>query len=68
MEGLLKRRKYLGTFVSSHAPPEDGQHLVQRRFREADSDISTPGLHCAHVQANNPAPRKAEIRATDKTR
>ena len=33
----------------------------------ADSNISTPGLRSAYGQANNPAPRKAETRATDKT-
>ena len=29
---------------------------------------STPGLRFAHDQANNPVSRKAEARATDKTR
>ena len=68
MERLPRRREHLGTFLGSHAPPEDGQHLPQEPSGEADSDISTPALRSAYGQANNPAPRKVETRATDRTR
>ena len=62
MEKLSEGRKYLKTILNSHAPPEDGQHLPQRLFGEADSNISTLGLHSTHSKANNQAFRKAEMR------
>ena len=67
MEGWPGRRKYLRTFLGSHVPLEDGQHLPQESSAKADSDISTPGLPFAHGQANNPAPCKAKTRVTNKT-
>ena len=48
-------------------PLEDGQHLLQRPFKEADSDMSTLKLCFTHGQANNPASPKAKVRATDRT-
>ena len=68
IEELPGRREYLETFFGSHASPEDGQHLPQGPSGEADSDISTPGLHFAYGQANNPAAHEAKTRATNKTR
>ena len=59
--------KNMETFLNSHTPLEDGQHLLQRSTREIDSDISTIGLRSAHGQANNLAPRKAKMKATNKT-
>ena len=66
MEGLLGKREHLGTFLGSHAPLEDGQHLSQRLSKEADNDISTSRIRSTNVQANNPALHKAETRAIDK--
>ena len=68
MKGFTGRREHLGTFLGRHAPPEDGPHLSQGPPREADSDISTPGLRSAHGQANDPAPREAKARTTVRTR
>ena len=68
MERLPRRKEHLGTFLGSHAPLEDGQHLLQGPSEEADSNISTPVLCSAHGQANNPAPREAKTRVTDRTR
>ena len=61
-------KEHLGTFLRSHAPPEDGQHLPQGLFGEAESDISTPGLRSANGHANDPAPRETKARAIDRTR
>ena len=44
MEELPKRKKYLRTFLSSHASLEDGQHLLQEPSGKTDSNISTFGL------------------------
>ena len=67
MERLLKRRKYLETFLSRYAPLENGQHLSQGSLGETNSDISSLRLPFAHGQVNNPALYKAKIRKTDKT-
>ena len=48
MKGLSKKKEYLGTFLNSHAPSENGQHLVQGLFGEDDCDINTLGLRFAH--------------------
>ena len=66
IEGLPKRREHLWTFLGSHAPPKDGQHLPQIPPGEANSDISTLRPHSAHGQTNNLVPRKAETRMTNK--
>ena len=68
IEGLPKRREYLGTFLGRYLSLEDDQHLSQRLRREANNDSSTCRLRSAHGQANNLAPYKVEIRATNKTR
>ena len=67
MEGLPRRREYLEIFFGSHTSLENGQHLSQGPPGEANNDISTPGLRFAYGQANNPAPRKARIRTTNRT-
>ena len=67
MEGLLRRKKHLGTFVGRHVPSDNSQHLPQGPFGEAKRNISIPGLCSAHGQANDLASCKAELRATDKT-
>ena len=66
MEGLPKKKEYLRIFLGHHASLEDGQHLLQGLLREVNSNINTFRLHSAHGQANNPAPRKAETKVTNK--
>ena len=65
MEELFGRRKYLRTFLDSHAPPGDSEHHLQRSPGEVDSNISTSGLRFAYNQTNNPASHKTEIKTTD---
>ena len=67
MERLPRKKEYLGTFLGRYASSKDGQHLLQGSLGEVDSNISIFWLRFAHGQANNPASRKAEIEATNKT-
>lgn len=53
MEGLLRRKEYLKTILGSHTLLEDGQHLLQRQSREANSNIGTPGLRSTHSKVNS---------------
>ena len=68
MKGLPRRRENLRTFLGRHAPLEDGPHLPQGSPGEADNDISIHGLRSSYGQANDPTPRKAKTRTTDKMR
>ena len=68
MEKLSQRREHLRTFFGRHAPPKDGQHLLQEPSGQANSDISTPELRFPHDQANSLAPPKVEARATNRMR
>ena len=53
MKRLSGKKKYLGTILSSHAPPKDSQHFPQKSYKKADSNISTPKLRSTHDKANN---------------
>ena len=66
MEKLLGRREYLKNFLGSYTSLKDGQHLPQRPFKEANNNISTPGLCSTYGQVNNSAPRKAKTRTSNK--
>ena len=66
MERLLGRRKHLGTFLNSHIPPDDDQHLLQKLSEEANNDIRTFRLRFTNGQACSPAPRKTKTRMTSK--
>ena len=68
MEGLTGRKEYLGTFFSRYTPPEDGQHFLQGPPGEVNSNISIPALRSAYGQVNNPAPREAKARVTNRMR
>ena len=54
------------TFFGSHIPPENSQHLLQRLSKEANSDITIPGLCSTYGKANNQAFYKAKTKITGK--
>ena len=66
MEELPGRWEYMRTFLGSHVPLEDDQHLLQRLSGEVDSNISIFGLHLTFDQAKNLAPHAARIKTTNK--
>ena len=67
-KGYPEEEKHLGTFLGYYAPSEDGQHLPQGPSGEVDSNISTPKHRSAQGQANDPAPREAKTKVTNRMR
>ena len=66
IERLPRGREYLKTIFSSHVPPKDDQHFLQRSFEKANDNISIFELRSTHGKANNQAPQKAEMEIVSK--
>lgn len=66
MEKLSKKREYLKIILSSYAPLEDGQYLLQRPFEKANNDISTSELRFTYGKANSQALCKAKTKIPSK--
>ena len=68
MKKLPRRRKHLGVILSDYALSKNGQHLLYRPFKIANSNIITFELHSTHGKANNQAFYKAKTRTSSKKR
>lgn len=66
IEKLLRRRKHLEIIFSGYVSLKNGQHLLQKPSREANSNISTPGLCSTHDKANSQALCKVETKTSSK--
>lgn len=61
-----QKKKYLRSIFSSHVPPKDGQHLLQKLSKEANIVVSTLELYSAQSKANNEILHKTKTKTFSK--